>query len=351
MTISLGFGLITCQRYPGDPRDDRTLYREALLLAEEAERLGFDSVWTSEHHFVDDAYLPSVLPLCAAIAARTERVLVGTALLLSPLHEPLRIAEDAAVVDLIADGRLVLGVGLGWRQEEFEALGVPIGDRVARLEDSIEVYRQAWRGDLVTGGATLRYPGVAVRPRPARPDGPPIWIGALADPAIRRAGRLADGFMATEVTPQTFAAQVAIAREAHAAAGREAPLAIAVHVPTFAWHGEDAWELIRPFHHYMGWKYEDMDGARGQAGDPPAAPAIDENLDAALREQIVFGTPARVAAQIRALAGTAGGDLHFIARLYFPGLPFDVQREAMRIFAEEVAPLVRTSGEGAGPSA
>ena len=130
MTVDFGFGLITCQRYPGDSRSDTELYRQALALAEDADAFGLDSVWVSEHHFVDDAYLPSLLPLCAAIAARTRRVRVGTALLLAPLHDPVRIAEDAAVVDLISGGRLVLGLGLGWRPEEFDALGIPLADRV-----------------------------------------------------------------------------------------------------------------------------------------------------------------------------------------------------------------------------
>lgn len=341
MSVALGYGLITCQRYPGDPRSDRELYAQAIDLAQDADRLGLDSVWTSEHHFVDDAYLPSVLPLSAAIAARTERILVGTGLLLAPLHEPLRVAEDAAVVDLIAGGRLVLGVGLGWRAEEFEALGIEPRDRVRRLEDAIAVCRQAWAGELVTGGPHLSYPDVAVRPLPARPGGPPIWVGALSATAIRRAGRIGDGFMATEVTPATLREQAALAREAHRAAGRTEPFAISVHLPTFAWPGADAWELVRSHHWYVTWKYDDMDGARHRGAEPPAAPAIDDALDAELRDQIVLGTSEEVADGIAELNEAAGGDLHYIARLYFPGMPFEIQREALRVFAQEVAPKVR----------
>ena len=142
--MDLGFGLITCERYPGDPRSDQDLYRDALELAAEAERLGFDSVWVSEHHFVDDAYLPSLLPMCAALAARTSRMAIGTSLLLAPLYEPVRLAEDAAVVDLISAGRLVLGLGLGWRREEFEAFGVSLSERGPRMEETVAILRQAW---------------------------------------------------------------------------------------------------------------------------------------------------------------------------------------------------------------
>lgn len=341
MRTGFGFGLITCQRYPGDTRTDVQLYAEALDLAVDAERLGFDSVWTSEHHFLDDGYLPSVLPLSSAIAARTERVVVGTALLLAPLHEPIRVAEDAAVVDLISGGRLILGVGLGWRGEEFDGFGIPMADRAARLEDSITVYRQAWSGEIVTRGGRLRYPGVPVRPRPARPGGPPIWIGAMSEPAIRRAGRLGDGFMATEVTASSLAEQVAMARDAYAAAGRKGDLDVSVHLPTFAWTGDDAWERVRDHHRYVVWKYDDMDRARGRTGSPPPPPPFTVGEEAELRKQILFGHPDDVAEQIAALRDAAGGELHYIARLYWPGMDPGIQREAMAIFAEEVIPKLR----------
>jgi alkanesulfonate monooxygenase SsuD/methylene tetrahydromethanopterin reductase-like flavin-dependent oxidoreductase (luciferase family) len=334
VTLEAGFGLITAQRFPGDRRGDQELYADALDLASEAERLGFDSVWVSEHHFLDDGYMPSLLPVCAAIAARTTRVRIGTALLLAPLIDPLRLAEDAATVDLLAAGRLVLGLGLGWREEEFRALGVDPRERVARLERSIDVLRGAWGDGLVDG--------VSVTPKPAQPGGPPLWIGALAERAVRRAGRIADGFMATEVTPESFAQQVRWTREELERSGRDpGAFAYSLHLPTFAWPGEDAWERVREHHWYVTWKYEDMDEAAGRT--PPSAPLppLPAAREAELREQIVLGTPSRVAEQIEAFREAAGGDLHYIARLYWPGMDPALQREAMAVYAEEVLPLVR----------
>ncbi len=342
--MKLGFGLITCQRYPGDPRSDAELCAEALDLAVLAEHVGFDSVWVSEHDFVDDAYLPSLLPMCAAIAPRTERVEVGTALLLAPLYEPLRLAEDAAVVDLISAGRLVLGFGLGWREEEFEGLHVPLGERVARLQGAVIVLRQAWAGELVIGGARLLYQGVPVTPAPARPGGPPLWIGAVSEPAIRRAGRIGDGFMATDVTAASLAEQVRWAREDRVRAGEDPEsLSIGVHLPTFPFAGDadNAWRRVRAHHYYTAWKYEDVEGARSRTGPPPAPPPLSGEQKRDLREDIVPGTAEQVAEQIRALADAVGGDLHYIARLYWPRMDPWLQRETVRLFGEAVAPLLR----------
>ncbi|HVI18530.1 MAG TPA: LLM class flavin-dependent oxidoreductase, partial [Gaiellales bacterium] len=162
--MKLGYGLITCQRPPGDGRSDADLYRQAIELAVDAERLGFDSVWLTEHHFVDDGYMPSLLAVAAAVAAGTERIEIGTGLLLAPLHDPVRLAEDAATVDLLSRGRLLLGLGMGWRAEEFEGLGIPMSERRTRLIDAVTILRQSWGDGLVTGTKRRRYPGVSVRP-------------------------------------------------------------------------------------------------------------------------------------------------------------------------------------------
>ncbi len=331
--MRLGFGLITCQRFPGDPRSDEDLYADGLDLAVFAEELGFDSVWVSEHHFVDDGYMPSLLPMCAAIAARTSRVEIGTGLLLIPLHDPLRIAEDVAAVDLISRGRLILGLGLGWRAEEFEGFDVPPGERAGRLEDAVSVLRGAWAGEPVSGEGSE----VIVTPRPRRAGGPPIWIGASAERAVRRAGRIADGFIASGDMPEAFGEQVRWAMDERG--GR--PFAVGLHMSTFAWNGPDAWELIRPHLRYVSWKYDDMEDARLRSGPSIAPPPMTAEEEGALRDEIVLGTPPEVAERIRGYEDTAGTELHFMADLYWPGMEPSLQRETMRIFAEEVAPLLR----------
>ena len=333
--MELGFGFITCQRYPGDPRTDADLYREALELTELAEALGYDAAWTSEHHFADDAYLPSLLPVSAAMAARTSRIAIGTGLVLAPIYPPLRLAEDAATVDLISGGRLILGLGLGWLDWEFEALGVLLRERVGRTVETIEICRQAWGpGRVEHAGRHYRVENLTVTPKPARPGGPPIWLGATAEPAVRRAARIADGWMASAPTLEQFREQVGWFLDELAKAGRHREeVVISTYQPTFAWDEGDAWAKVRPFAHYLEWKYEDADAYRGRLGPLPLPPALTVETEAALRAFHVVGTPDEVAAGMGAYAAIAGEPFHFVARCYFPGLPLAEQRETMRLVA------------------
>jgi alkanesulfonate monooxygenase SsuD/methylene tetrahydromethanopterin reductase-like flavin-dependent oxidoreductase (luciferase family) len=159
------------------------VYSHALELIEGAESLGADSVWLTEHHFFEDGYLPQPLTFAAAIAARTKRIRIGTAVLLLALRHPVHVAEEAAVVDILSNGRLDLGVGAGYRIPEFEAFGVDISDRFGRLEQLIQQVRDAWRG-----GAT---------PKPVQPT-IPIWGGFYGPRGARLAGRLGAGLLAID---------------------------------------------------------------------------------------------------------------------------------------------------------
>jgi probable F420-dependent oxidoreductase len=194
---SLRFGLWYDFRNPPQwPQDPTVLYRRTLESIVKAEELGWDDVWLSEHHFVDDGYCPSVLPLASAIAARTERIRIGTSVLLLPLHDPLRVAEDAAAVDILSGGRLELGVGAGYRREEFEGFAVPRSERGQRMEEAVRILRRLFAAERFSfDGRHYRYGEICLRPLPVqRPV--PLWMGAFSSVAVKRAARLGCHYVA-----------------------------------------------------------------------------------------------------------------------------------------------------------
>jgi probable F420-dependent oxidoreductase len=169
------------------------------------ENHGFDDVWLSEHHFIEDGYLPSILPVAAAIAARTKRIRIASGVLLMPFHNPLRLAEDIAVVDVISGGRLELGVGVGFKHEEFEGFGVPFKERGARTNQSLEIIRRLLRGEQVTFKSEFfDLKNVKVTPEPVQKPHPPIWLGGFTRAALRRAARYGDGFTVPGATHDVY---------------------------------------------------------------------------------------------------------------------------------------------------
>jgi alkanesulfonate monooxygenase SsuD/methylene tetrahydromethanopterin reductase-like flavin-dependent oxidoreductase (luciferase family) len=340
--LRFGVSNITCQRYPGDRRSASERYREPLALADYAERLGFDSVWCGEHHFVDDGYLPSPLVMCAAIAARTTRITVGAGVAVAPLYDPLRLAEDAAVIALISGGRFVLGLAAGWHEGEFAAFGRRFKGRHRHLEDQVTVLREAWSDGVLTGTGDLAYPGLAVMPKP--PDGTvPIWLGGHVEAAVRRAARISDGFVAPragEENPVTLAEltdYVAWARDELAACGRDpAQFTFTVSLPTFAFEDERVWKRSRQHLWYAIAKHM-------QIADPRAAvPPFPANRDRAFRERFLLGRPAEIVARLHDYQEAAGAGVHFIARMIWPGLDAELLRESMALFARDVIPPLRT---------
>src|SRR3990172_9050885 len=145
------------------------LYQEHLRQIVRAEELGYDTVWLTEHHFLEDGYSSALLPIAAAIAARTERIRIGTSVMLLPLHDPLRVAEDAATVDILSNGRLDLGLGQGYRVEEFEGFGISRAERGPRLEEGIGIIRRAFtERNFTHEGRFYQYRNVTVTPEPVQ---------------------------------------------------------------------------------------------------------------------------------------------------------------------------------------
>jgi alkanesulfonate monooxygenase SsuD/methylene tetrahydromethanopterin reductase-like flavin-dependent oxidoreductase (luciferase family) len=172
------------------------MYAGCLEQIVEAERLGFDSVWMTEHHFCDDGYTPSPMVIGAAIGARTKRMRLGTNLIVLPLHDPVRVAEDAATLSLLTGGRFDLGVGIGYRELEFRQFGRELKQRPSLIEEAMTIIRRAWAGERINFSGK-RFTVGDLRITPAPEHVPKLYLGGMAEPAIDRAARLADGFLST----------------------------------------------------------------------------------------------------------------------------------------------------------
>lgn len=189
--MKFGSGLFSMQSHRNLKKKHNEIYLDTLEQVELSEKCGFDSAWLSEHHFLEDGYCPSPLVMAAAMLARTSTLKVGTSILILPLHDPVRVAEDAAVLDNISDGRFRLGVGIGYREEEFKGFNIPIKQRTSRFEESLNVMKSAWKDKTFTfSGKRFNYVELNVTPKPVQRPGIPLLIGAFEEPAIRRAGRM-----------------------------------------------------------------------------------------------------------------------------------------------------------------
>ena len=190
--------------------------------AQHAEALGYDDIWVSDHlaiparaPYPPTAYIHEPFVTLTWAAAATERVGIGMSVLVAPMRHPLELAKMFGSLDIMSGGRLVVGAGVGWLEEEFDALGVPFRERGKRTDDTIRIMRACWTEDPVTldGDAVpARFREMRALPRPERPV--PIWIGGMSDPAIKRAIETGDGWHGSRQTPEDIAPIVVRLREA-----------------------------------------------------------------------------------------------------------------------------------------
>ncbi len=174
------------------------LYSRTLDQISWIDQAGFDRVTFAEHHFTDYGQLPSLLIAAAAAAVRTKNIRIGTNILVLPLHHPLRVAEDAAIVDILSNGRFDLSVAGGYRENEFSAYGMKLSERAGRMEESIEIIRKCWEEETFDfNGKYFQLSNVRMTPKPIQKPRPRIIVGASSEPAARRAARLGDDMFPT----------------------------------------------------------------------------------------------------------------------------------------------------------
>ena len=297
---------------PSSGISNQDLYAETLDHIAAMEDLGFDVVWLTEHHFIDDSYLPATLTMAAAVAARTRRVTIGTAVLLLPLHHPLHVAEEAAVVDLLSGGRLRLGLGLGYKLQEFEVFGIDRRYRPSLMEEGVEIIRRAWAdGPFTFEGRHWQFHDLDVTPKPAQRPGPEIWLAGRDPVPATRAARLGDGLIATP-GPDTFATYLA-ARADH---GRSGPANLCTFA--FTYPTDDPERAVGELGAHAVYRMALYGQWYGEAADLPVDAAL-RRLGAgesAIPASAFFATPDEVAAQLNAMAA-AGVD----SVLWFATLP------------------------------
>jgi len=328
------FGLWYDFRNP-DGRRWPDLYGELLDQIEWADSAGFESVWLSEHHVTDDGYMPSLFVMLAAIAGRTRNLRLGTAVCLAPLHHPIRLAEDVAVVDVLSGGRVELGLAPGYRPFEFEVLGVPRRERGVRTDETVEILRLAWAGESFSySGRAFSLRDVVVQPVPLRGAELPVHIGGSSPAAALRAGRYGCNFMPDVGTGTDLHRQYrsALAENGFDASAR----AITMNGCVFVCEDPDR---ARPQVHrsltYMYQRYH----AWGLK-DEGSAPSVFEPIDAKrLDELCIVGTPEEVVRSMAAIRDEFSPD-RFIFWGRLPGMPIEDANRSLQLFTGEVMPAI-----------
>ena len=337
-SAQLRFGVVVVPEH--DPHEDMAArVAEGVEQARWVDELGLDSLWAGNHFLPDPYAYVQPVPLLARLSAEAPRARNGTSVVLLALTHPVRIAEEIATLDLLTGGRVVFGVGQGYRDLEYAVLGPPKGHRVKAFEESLDLVRRLWTCEEVSSVGP-HYPLPEVRPtvRPAQRPHPPIWMAANADGAVRRAARLADAWIVNNhSTLATLQRQMGLYREELDRLGRpfpdERPIIKELYVAATR---EQALREAGP---YIASKYRSFRDW-GQDGVIPEEAGFDLPFSELERDRFVLGDPEHCAAELARHVETLGVN-HFIFRIQWPGMPQRLVRSSLELFAAEVAPLVR----------
>jgi alkanesulfonate monooxygenase SsuD/methylene tetrahydromethanopterin reductase-like flavin-dependent oxidoreductase (luciferase family) len=329
------FGLqLSVQHPPGDPQDAR--FRDHLEQVRLARAVGFGSVWASQHYLSDPFTYFQPVPTLARVAAEADGMDLGTGVLLLPLHHPVDVAEQLATLDVIAGGRLVVGVGLGYRDVENRALGLDPRDRADRLEEGLALLERLWTAEPVTfEGRHFILRDVRISMPPLQRPRPRLWLAANADAGVRRAARLADAWlMNPHATLATLERQLALFHAERRRLGR--PPAIEIPLIRECYVAPDARTALgeaRPFLEpkYRAYRRWEQDRAL------PAGERFDLDFEELARDRFVLGDPDRVSEEIERYRERLGVTA-MIFRLQWPGMEQAKVLRSIRLLGEAVRP-------------
>ncbi len=305
--MKFGIGMSSTQKPPGSLRPHRELYEDMLRQARLAEEVGLDSFWIAEHHFAEDGYAAAVIPVCTAVLGATQRLVAGTAVAIASFYNPIRLAEDAIAADLLSGGRFVLGLGTGYRPEEFAGMAIAPETDEARLDEVAEILEKAFTGlPFAHHGRFYQIPKLTITPAPFTPGGPPVMLagdGVVDRDAVRAAQRGKQYMIDPSLQLDEVSRLVALYDAAYRGEpGMELPL----FNYGFVSDDSDPWEEMREGFTYLRQTYDRW------AGRPVRAVHR-------ANHRLILGNSEQVADQVLEYHRMFGDRLHFVLRLDYPG--------------------------------
>jgi alkanesulfonate monooxygenase SsuD/methylene tetrahydromethanopterin reductase-like flavin-dependent oxidoreductase (luciferase family) len=300
---------------------------------------GYDSIWSGEHHITDGYHYFPLLSMLHRLAPEAEGLHIGTNIILLPLHNPIELAEIGAFLDMVSGGRFILGVGLGYREEEFAMYKVPMKDRVSRIEEGVEIIRRLWSEDKVTfKGRHWSFENLTIRPRPSQTPRPPIVIASQVEAGIKRAARIGDGWTAVPVTRvQGIVKEIEMFKAARAEAGKPPAEHFArIYEVSCDKDEEKAYSRSAPFllekyAAYASW------GLPGLTLDKGQSPVV--QLRGLAKDRFGVGTPQQVVDAL--VSQHKAGMTHVAMRMSWPGMSQKDILEGIDLVGREVLPEVR----------
>jgi alkanesulfonate monooxygenase SsuD/methylene tetrahydromethanopterin reductase-like flavin-dependent oxidoreductase (luciferase family) len=338
MATAFQFGLvIRGQAEPGE--DIARRFEETLKLVRLADRLGYDSITKTAHYSAHPWQMLQLVPMLARFTAEAPRLRLNAGVVLLPLLSPLHVAEEFATLDVMSGGKVILGVGLGYRDVEFKAFGVPRNERARRRSLNLIAIKRLWTEDRVTMTAGhFELDGASCSPRPLQKPHPPIWVGAFADRAVERAARLGDcWYIGPSTGLATTERQMELYRRALDAAQKPFPAELPMRREVFVARTRD--EAIRLARPYLETKYKTY-REWGQDKVMPQGDDFDHDFVELLADRFLIGSANEVAEKLIGLERGFGVN-HLVASVHWPGMPNSLAFEQMQILAEEVMPSVR----------
>ena len=315
-------------------------FEELITECKHAEMLGFDSITKTSHYSTAPFQAFQQFPLLARLSAETNKVRLNAGIILLSLHKPLDIAEQLATIDIMSKGRVICGVGLGYREVEFAAFGAEIKKRSKLFEENLIAVRRLWTENTVSmRGSQFELKEASCSPKPLQLPHPPIWVGANAEPAIRRAAKLGDcWYINPHNKISTIKKQVEIYKKALDKVGKPFPDEFPMRREVFV--AETREKALRYAGPYLKQKYD----AYQKWGQGNQMPKTDGDLAAAFDElagdRFIIGSPEEVTDQIVNLNREIGTN-HLIMSINWADMPHSLTMETMEILGERVFPQVR----------